>query len=140
MKALSLHQPWASLVILGEKRVETRSWATGHRGLLAIHAVARIPPHGLEFMRASRAFRQVARRRRLDPEDLPMGTVLGIVRLLDCVPVETMQGHGEPGDQERSFGDYSPGRYAWPLEVVEAFDSPIPARGMQGLWTWDPPR
>lgn len=43
MKALTLWQPWASLIALGEKRYETRSWATSYRGLLAIHASAPKP-------------------------------------------------------------------------------------------------
>lgn len=44
MKALTLHQPWASLVALGVKTIETRSWATRYRGPLAIHAGATRPP------------------------------------------------------------------------------------------------
>lgn len=43
MKALTLWQPWASLVALGAKRIETRSWSTTYRGPLAIHAAARKP-------------------------------------------------------------------------------------------------
>lgn len=38
MKAISLWQPWASLVAVGAKKIETRSWATKYRGSLAIHA------------------------------------------------------------------------------------------------------
>lgn len=38
MKALTLHQPWASLIAVGAKTIETRSWSTSHRGALAIHA------------------------------------------------------------------------------------------------------
>lgn len=38
MKALSLWQPWASLVAIGAKTIETRSWSTSYRGPLAIHA------------------------------------------------------------------------------------------------------
>lgn len=43
MKALTLWQPWASLVALGVKTIETRSWATRYRGPLAIHAATRKP-------------------------------------------------------------------------------------------------
>lgn len=43
MKVLSLWQPWASLVTLGVKTIETRSWSTKYRGPLAIHAAARGP-------------------------------------------------------------------------------------------------
>jgi hypothetical protein len=37
MKALTLYQPWATLVAIGKKRIETRSWPTNYRGPLAIH-------------------------------------------------------------------------------------------------------
>lgn len=43
MKAISLWQPWASLVALGVKTIETRSWSTKYRGPLTIHAAARRP-------------------------------------------------------------------------------------------------
>ncbi len=38
MKALSLLQPWATLVVIGVKQIETRSWSTAYRGPLLIHA------------------------------------------------------------------------------------------------------
>lgn len=38
MKAVTISQPFATLVALGAKTLETRSWATKHRGDLAIHA------------------------------------------------------------------------------------------------------
>lgn len=38
MRALTVIQPWASLIAIGAKRIETRSWETSHRGLVAIHA------------------------------------------------------------------------------------------------------
>lgn len=38
MKAITLTQPWATLVAIGVKKIETRSWATAYRGPLAIHA------------------------------------------------------------------------------------------------------
>lgn len=43
MKALTLHQPWASLVACGVKTIETRSWSTSYRGPLAIHAAVKVP-------------------------------------------------------------------------------------------------
>jgi hypothetical protein len=43
MKGLSMMQPHASAVALGLKRIETRSWPTRYRGLVAIHASRRFP-------------------------------------------------------------------------------------------------
>lgn len=38
MKAITIRQPWASLIAAGVKTIETRSWSTKYRGPLAIHA------------------------------------------------------------------------------------------------------
>jgi|ERR1035437_3790402 hypothetical protein len=43
MKALTLYEPWASLISIGAKTIETRSWSTSYRGPLAIHAAKRKP-------------------------------------------------------------------------------------------------
>ena len=64
MKALSLRQPWASLIADGHKTIETRTWRTHYRGLLAIHASAR--PH----------------------EDLPTGGIVAVAWLYGCRPME----------------------------------------------------
>ncbi|MCY4577660.1 MAG: ASCH domain-containing protein [Chloroflexi bacterium] len=64
MKALSLRQPWASLIADGRKTIETRTWRTHYRGPLAIHASAR--PHG----------------------DLPTGGIVAVAWLYDCRPME----------------------------------------------------
>lgn len=44
VRALTIHQPWASLVAAGVKTIETRSWRTDWRGTLLIHAGAHRPP------------------------------------------------------------------------------------------------
>ena len=49
MKALSLTQPWAELVVLGEKQWETRSWRTSHRGRIAIHAAKKFPAWAIDL-------------------------------------------------------------------------------------------
>jgi len=40
MRAITIHQPYASLIACGAKRLETRSWRTNYRGRIAIHAAA----------------------------------------------------------------------------------------------------
>lgn len=42
MKVITLIQPWATLIALGEKQIETRSWSTKYRGEIAIHAGKKI--------------------------------------------------------------------------------------------------
>lgn len=41
--------------------------------------------------------------------------------------------------QEAAFGWYGPGRFAWVLRDIRAFEAPIPARGGLGLRNWEPP-
>src|SRR5262249_6870381 len=41
MKAISLWQPWASLMAVSAKKIEPRHWQTDYRGLVAIHAAKR---------------------------------------------------------------------------------------------------
>lgn len=158
MKYLSLTQPYATLVILGLKRIETRSWATRYRGPLGIHAAAGLGPvggmKGLIALVGTPAFQQV-----LVPDagggsyweeitdavrTLPLGAILGQVNLVDCVPVESYQTfrHGEtrwvvpPGNisQEFAFGDYTPGRFAWLLDNVQPLPTPRSYRGALSLW------
>ena len=135
MKALTLTQPWASLVMEGAKRYETRSWTTSYRGPLAIHAAKGGADRAftVELIRGG-----VLRTTSL----LPLGSVLGIVRLKDVHSTD----HGPYWDWDRripltayteaELGDYSPHRFAWELRVIEVFPEPIPARGALGLWEW----
>lgn len=143
MKALTLWQPWASLVALGEKKVETRCWSTKYRGELAIHAAARIPPAWLGASRFSQTFRQelgdvmlTGSELKLDSmvQALPRGAVLCIVRLADIQ--STDEAAGFLSERELIFGNYEPGRYAWFFELVEKLERPMPAKGNRLLWNW----
>ena|ERR1700679_2578027 len=139
MKALTLWQPWASLIAMGEKKVETRCWQTKYRGPLAIHAAAKSPPEWLgrsrlssEFASASRLCLPARVRRKL-----PAGVVLCVVHLIDIQEAALVAADLTP--QERIFGNYQAGRYAWFLELVEVFPDPVPAKGNRLLWEWHRP-
>lgn len=153
MKALSLTQPWASLVSIGRKSVETRSWGTSYRGLLAIHAAKTFPRDYRELV-----MREPCRSAleaggipvpygtaEIAGDLLPRGAVVAVVRLTACrrtsgistrVPTPWVQNLSV---QEHDFGDYGPSRYGWFLELVERLPEPIPAKGALGLWEWDAP-
>lgn len=132
MKALTLTQPWAQLVMDRRKVFETRSWRTSYSGPLAIHAAKGWTADD----------RQFARELGYDPATLALGAVLGTVNLVRCQDTEDLVLYlGTKGDRglfELMAGDYSAGRYAWRLSGVVAFPEPIPARGMLGLWDWTP--
>lgn len=137
MKALSLWQPWATLIAIRAKQYETRHWSTNYRGPLAIHAAKR-PVKEDEITPTIRA---VLADNGEAWDRLLLGKVLCIVRLVDVVPTEEVIERvyrGEVPTMELHFGNYAPGRYAWELEMLRvAPGAGIPARGAQGLWTWD---
>jgi activating signal cointegrator 1 len=152
VKALSLTQPWATLVAIGAKRIETRSWPTKYRGPLAIHAAKSFPKWAREFttepvcyeaVRICCAYLRIDERLNGFPA-YPTGAILATCRLANCLPSEVLDNRHnvfsvslEPlSDQERAFGDYSPGRFAWILEDVKLLPKPIPVKGSLGLWEW----
>ena len=132
MKALTQHQPWASLIAIEAKRFETRSWSTPYRGLLAIHAGKTLGVYPDGWIQ-----RWVQPLGIQDVRRLPMSVVLCVCQLLDVYTTEQILPF--LSEQEKVFGNYRPGRFAFQLEVIEVFDPPIPARGFQGLWNWERP-
>lgn len=152
MKALSLWQPWASLIAIGAKKIETRSWSTYYRGPLVIHAaksvvgientVREMYGDNLNFPnRDPHCFARLAFSAFVgvysEPfkfRELPLGAALCFVELVDCVPTETIT---DISRAERAFGNYAPGRFAWILKDLQCFDAPVPIKGGQRLWNYD---
>jgi hypothetical protein len=140
VRAISLHQPWASLIAQGAKTIETRSWRTPYRGLLAIHA-AKVVSRDLLVLAEPAAYDQAtidAVYRAL--KDPPRGAIVAVARLVKCLPTAPQ---GSPyvnlwvqrlSHQEVAFGDFRPGRWGWVLEDVRALSEPVPCRGQQGIW------
>lgn len=133
IKALTLWQPWASLIAHHAKQYETRSWSTRYRGWLAIHAAKR-KPEG--FAAAANVLAEVGY---TQWSQLPTGCVVAIARLVDVIPTEDRAFVEGLSDAERAFGDFSPGRYAWQFADVRRLEEPIAATGRQGLWDWEVP-
>jgi len=130
-RAISLTQPWATLMAIDEKRVETRSWRVNYRGWVAIHAAKSFPMdcralcYRLPFARALSEFNK--------PEDLPVGKVLAVTEIIDCQPTEEHGKHCMLHD-ERAFGDYSGGRFFIVTRGVRRLRHPIAMRGALGIW------
>lgn len=151
MKALSLTQPWATLVAIGAKRIETRSWSTSYRGPIAIHASKGFPRDCRDLC-ATQPFLRELTRSGLSRPELPTGAIVATARLVyvfltgDTLNYHdrsrTMRGPNgltyEMTPQEIAFGDYSPGRFAWVLSDVVALKTPVPAKGALGLWQVTP--
>lgn len=150
MKALTITQPWATLIAIGAKRFETRSWPTSYRGPLAIHAGKGLGPvggvRGLEALCAQEPFRSALFGDGLyrDPSELPRGIIVAECELRGSYDAPGICGHRggasdygwsvQPARHEAYFGDYSAGRFAWALDNVSRNETP-PIRGALGLWT-----
>ena len=136
MRALSLWQPWASLIAIGAKRYETRSYATGIRGELAIHAAKKKDPDCLDLCLEEPFASALVEGGIGCSAELPFGAVIARVKVIGCHRVEDIR--DQLSDQERAFGDFRDGRFAWEMELIAKFKEPIPARGAQGFWFWKP--
>lgn len=132
MKAISVRQPFASLLIAGVKHYETRSWPLRYEGRLAIHASKGYDGVDQEITRQLCRFPEVAK---VVEAGLPTGVVLGIVE--KGVNYRTHDIEPMLSELERAIGDYSPGRAAWQIvKVIDRFERPVVAVGKLGLWEW----
>jgi hypothetical protein len=143
MKAITLWQPWASLIIAGTKRIETRSWNTNVRGRVAIHASKKRDAFSLdlidkpEFQEGLKIYDTIGRGKTFISDlELTFGCIVGTVEIIDSLPIEELIGTKYDTPKERAFGDWSPGRWGWILQNPVLFEKPIPAKGAQGFWNW----
>ena len=153
MYAITLHQPYASLIAAKVKREETRSRpparaAVGQR--IAIHAakrrVAEIDlmddPELQNACRDTFGYHY--------PKDLPLGAVVATavihytfqVKVID-MSLNLVKGSSRDGGiwywrDINAYGDFRVGRWIWVLRDIEPVDPPVPAKGRQGWWQWSP--
>lgn len=163
---MTVIEPWATMIAVGIKRVETRSWPCppamiGDR--LAIHAGKRKPTYTTFDGHIGACDVYVnghGRDRHWEMENvttgethrLTFGAVVATCRVIACVPTEQVgfrlryDTFVDVGDRlllpiaEKPYGDYGRDRFAWVLGDVERLDPPIPAGGKQGIWYWNDER
>lgn len=141
MKAITIWQPYATLIVLGLKRFETRCWGTSYRGPLVIHAAKRWDEdREFDSQRVAAlledktfcptAFTDLQIRMFYMPFGETLGKALGVVDLVGCR-------HMADGGNafETQVGYFGEGRFGWECERPRIFEEPIAAQGKQGLWT-----
>lgn len=141
-------QPYATLVAIGAKKIETRSWSTSYRGPIAIHAAKGMPREAIALCHTEPFAYALHEHGFTAISDLPRGAIVAKARLADVQPTSRWvfvagQRIFEPAtdlppalSQERHFGDFTGGRFMWILEDVRALLQPVPERGALGLWDW----
>ncbi|HWL09767.1 MAG TPA: ASCH domain-containing protein [Planctomicrobium sp.] len=133
MKAITISQPYASLIADGEKIVENRTWHPGYTGPLAIHAGL-----GTQY---------------LSPQELeryPTGKVLAVCVLVGCLHINTIRAAYQKGEGVGEFPaetiaklakhKHTEGPYCWLLEKITKLKHPVMIGGRQKLWNFDETR
>ncbi len=168
MKAITIWQPWTSLLVCGAKQYETRGWATTYRGSIALHAAMKDPCKLplLDKKDLERIVQEEIDAGRCPPWCfMPTGKIIATAELVNvwhivhnpgldmngakhidiCAKRMPEDKHAPdfgdyfiPTEEEMALGDWTPGRFAWELKNVKPMD-PIPAKGQQGLWWWEMP-
>jgi hypothetical protein len=144
-------EPYATLIALKEKKIETRSWKTKYRGRIAIHASknmnkeskldCKIPEY---LVILSPKYVQLVNDKKMTYH-FNFGKVVAFTDLVDCVKMQALyEDHAvlENGmiikGNELLFGNFEPGRYAWILEnVVGVEEVGEVVKGQLGLWELD---
>ena len=125
MKALTIKEPWASLIINGYKEYEFRSWKTNYRGKILIHAgmsmdkdmISRFKDYDLKYM---------------------SGCIIGEADLVDCILVDK-----EFINKLREINPivYAQSNhietYAWKLENIRKYRKVVYTKGKLGLWNYE---
>ena len=119
MKALSIMQPWAWLIVNGWKDLENRTWQTNYRGPLLIHASKQYDLKGYIFIVQSGLMKAEDM-----PKTLEFGGIIGQVELYDVV-------------QDAPSNWAAADQYHWLVRDAKTLPF-VPCRGYQSLWTPTP--
>lgn len=136
-RAVTLSQPWATLLALGVKTVETRAWTTAYTGPLLIHAARKLPEGAIDLLTDPVVFDLLRRHGVRRGSDLPLGKIVGYGILAGCQKIDEDYAAPAADTLEALLGDYTVGRHVWQFRHLQPL-APIPATGYLGLWTWEP--
>ena len=126
MKVLSIKEPWASLIMNGTKKIETRSWKTKYRGEIYIHASS-----SKAKITKSEVYELIK------DMNFKCGYIICKCNLVDCIYMtdEYVNDMKTNHYEEYICGHYEVGRYAGSVEDVKVIE-PIEAKGKLGLWNY----
>lgn len=114
MKAITIQQPWAWLIVAGVKDVENRTWVTNHRGPILIHAAKVVDLDGYAWLKKQGVAMPTLPK-------LVKGAIIGKAYLHRCTNYATSKWHVN-------------GQYGFYLRDASPIDPPIPYRGQLGIF------
>jgi hypothetical protein len=120
MKALSFRQPWAELILQGRKTLDLRTYLTHYRGPLAIHASKTIE-------------REACLRYGLDPGQLATGGVVGVVELIEVIPLAKVE-YERRRAEHLTARPFEMGLYGWILRNPQPLPEIVPIPGRMRLF------
>ena len=116
IKALSIRQPWASLIVAGIKPIENRTWYSNYRGPLLIHAAKKWDKEGAIYLVMHADISPYLMQR----ADECRGMIIGRVKMVDCATHHPSKWFFGP--------------YGFVFEDPQKLLLPIPYRGQLGLF------
>ena len=119
MKALSLKQPFAELILQGRKTIELRKWNTKFRGKFLIHSSKKSDEKSME---------------KFGVEELPLGFILGEAELVDVKKYNNKEDFENDKDKHLASEDW--GCYGFILKNVKRI-SPLSANGKLRFWDFN---
>ncbi|HHX33102.1 MAG TPA: ASCH domain-containing protein [Mollicutes bacterium] len=124
MKAITLKQPWATLIAEGLKEYEFRSWKINYRGEILIHAGKTVDKEAME------------RFKRLDLE-YPKSRIVARVIIKDCIKLNDKENKAIIKENPLIYGDINRDSYTWKLKLIEKIYNKEEVLGKQGIWYYN---
>ena len=124
MKAITLKQPWATLVIEGYKKYEFRTWKTNYRGEIYIHAGKSVDKKAMEKLKNLNL-------------EYPKSKILGKVIIEDCIQLNDELNKKISDENPLVYGHKKDRKgYAWKLGKVTKMNIEKEIKGKLGLWEY----
>ena len=121
MKALTIKQPWASLIRENIKKIEFRSWKTNYRGVIYIHAGSSIEKNELPRFSILNL-------------EYPTSRIIAKATLVDCIEITPEVNEHIKSLNNIAYGNKDRTGYAWILDNIEPIDDKKEIKGKLGLW------
>lgn len=120
MKALSIRQPWAWLIVNGYKPLENRNWRSNYQGILLIHASLSFDSKGYQWVVDNAERLNVPLDKLPKAKDFPKGAMVGFAYMRDCC--------------QNSDSPWFTGPYGFILDGAKPLTKPYPAKGTLGIF------